>query len=562
MNAGGSAVPRTQQLVSVSITKTANRITTARLVYLDGSASSSNFPLSSSATFVPGTEIEVLAGATGSPTSLFVGLVVKQSLKVRDHSASKLIVECRHKVTKLSVGRKSAYFHDQSDSDIIAALLSGAGVHVDVENTSLTHKQLVQYCSTDWDFLLTRAEANGLLVFTNDSKVLVKKPVMRTATARLLFGATVLEMDAEIDARDQYDAVQGASWDSAQQEVVLHDAADPGLDGPGNFSTSDLAGVVALDHLTLSNASLPDQEAQAWADAAWLKSKLSKASGRIKCEGIGTVNPGDTVTLAGVGDRMNGDVFVTGVRHEFDLVHGWKTHVQFGGTTKWFAEEAMVAPPRAGALLPPVNGLQIGIVVSNEDPEGEDRVQVRMPLVNASDDGAWCRVAAVDAGKERGFFFRPEIGDEVVLGFLNDDPRQAVVLGMLHSSAKPAPIKGSDTNDEKVYQSRAKMKLSFNDDKKVALISTPAGNSLTLSEDEKSVTIADQNGNTIELNADGITIESSKALTLKAGTDVTITSGTSFSVKGGTSLKLEGASGAELSSSVLTTVKGNPLMLN
>ncbi|MEO7997237.1 MAG: type VI secretion system tip protein VgrG [Gemmatimonadaceae bacterium] len=555
-------MPRSQQLISASVTKAANRIATARLVYLDGSPASGDFPLSNGKTFVPGTEVEVQAGTTNDPVSIFSGLVVKQSLKVRDHSAPQLILECRHKVIKLAVGRKSAYFHDQSDSDIIESLLSGAGVKTDIESTSVKHKQLVQYCSTDWDFLLTRAEANGRLVFTNDANVAVRKPAMGSAQVTLLLGATVLEMDAEIDSRDQFEAVQSQTWDSAQQEVLSKDAADPQLKGPGNFTTTELADVVGLDRITVSSASVPEDEAQAWADAAWLKSKLSKASGRIKCEGIATINPGDTVSLGGVGDRLNGDVFVTGVRHEFDLVQGWKTHIQFGGTTEWFAEETQVSAPRAGALLPAVNGLQIGVVVGNEDPDGEHRVQVRMPLVNANDEGAWCRVAAVDAGDDRGFFFRPEIGDEVVLGFLNDDPRQAVVLGMLHSSAKPAPLTASDANDLKVYQSRAKMKLSFDDSKKTVVISTPAGNSITLSEDETAIKIADQNGNKIEMTADGITIESAKALTLKAGTEVNIESGTSMSAKGGTSLKLEGSASVELSSSAATVVKGTPIKLN
>ena len=37
-----------------------------------------------------------------------------------------------------------------------------------------------------------------------------------------------------------------------------------------------------------------------------------------------------------------------------------------------------------------------------------------------------------DAGENRGSFWRPEIGDEVVLGFLNSDPRDAIILGMLN----------------------------------------------------------------------------------------------------------------------------------
>ena len=352
------------------------------------------------------------------------------------------------------------------------------------------------------------------------------------------------------------------TWDAAQQSLLEKEAADPNLNAPGNLSSDELAAVMALDYYRLQHVAVSEDEAQAWADAQWLKSQMSKLSGRVKCEGIASVNPGDIVTLSGMGDRYNGNVFVTGVRHDFDLVQGWKTHIQFGNVEKWLAEEHNIAAPPAAALLPGVNGLQIGVVVSNEDPDGEHRVRVKMPLVNDEEDGTWARVAAVDAGHERGFFFRPEIGDEVVLGFLNDDPRQAVILGMLHSSAKASPLQGSDDNHEKVYQSRSKMKIYLDDEKKVMQLETPAGNKLTLSEEDKAIKIEDQNDNKITMTQDGIKIESSKAIELKAGTELTIESGTSLSAKGGTDLKLEGTSGAEFSSTATTKVKGSLVQIN
>jgi Rhs element Vgr protein len=559
----GEAVAREHQLLSAQVTKTVNRISSARLVYLDGSASTSDFPLSNASTFVPGEEVEVLAGTGDDPVSLFKGVVIRQAIKVRDRTGPQLVVECRHKAVKLTVGRKSACFVDQSDGDILSTLLSNAGVDGDVESTPVTHPQQVQFRSTDWDFLLARAEANGKLVLTNDDRIAVEAPSFSgEPVCALQFGATILELDAEIDARLQFSAVKSVSWDPAGQALIEKEAADPGVNGPGNLSSDDLAAVVSLNSYQLAHAALAEEEAQAWADAEWLKSKMSKVSGRVKCEGIGTVNPGDLVTLSGVGERFGGDVFVTGVRHEFDMVQGWKTHIQFGSTDKWAAEEREVTAPKAGALLPAVNGLQIGTVASNEDPEGEHRVQIRLPLVNNEEDGIWARVASLDAGEERGFFFRPEIGDEVVVGFLDDDPRRAVILGMLHSSAKAAPLQGSDDNHEKVYQSRSKMKLYFDDDKKVMQLETPAGNKVTLSEEDKAVTIADQNGNKIEMTKDGIKIESGKAIELKAGTEVKLESGTAFSAKGGTELKLEGTSAAELSSTATTKVKGGIVQLN
>jgi len=568
----GQAMAREHQLLGASITKEVNRLAAARLTYLDGAAASGEFPLSESDLFLPGAEVEILAGPDNDPVSLFQGIVVRQSLRIRQQGSAQLVVDCRHQAVKLTVGRKNAYYFDQKDSDIIATLLDNASLSsADVEATRVSHKQLVQYQATDWDFLVMRAEANGKLVLTNGANVVVKAPHLGgSAACTLLFGATILELDAEMDCRQQYQAVRSSSWDAAQQSVDNKDGADPGIAEPGNVAAGDLAGVAGLDHVQLQSASLVADEAQAWADAQWLSSQMARVSGLIKCEGIGTLQPGDLAALDGVGKRFNGKVFVSGVRHDFDTVQGWKSHLQFGRSARWLGEEPSVSAPAAGALLPAVHGLQIGVVVSNEDPDGEDRVRVRMPLVDQESDGTWARVATLDAGKERGFFFRPELDDEVLLGFLNDDPRQVVILGMLHSSAHPAPLAGSDDNHEKLYQSRSKMKLYFNDDTKVMRLETPAGNGITLSEADKAIKIVDQSGNKIEMTPDGITIESCKAITLKSGTEQKIESGStltmessgSCAIKAGADLKLEGSSGAELSSGATTKVKGSMVQLN
>ena len=558
----GKPVEREHQLLSASVSLVANRIASARLVYLDGSAAAADFPLSNSELFTPGKKVEILAGSGSKTSSLFKGIVVRHAIRVRDHSASQLIVECRHPAMKLAIARRNASYFDQSDSEIIETLLGAAAG--DIESTPVKHKQLVQYRTTDWDFVLARATANGKLLWPKDDKVVAKAPVLAgEASATLQFGATLLELDAEIDARTQYAAVRGVSWDPAQQAVVEVDGAAPSFAGPGNLAADDLAAVAGIKRMELRHAALTEAEAQAWADATWLRARLDKASGRAKCEGIATIKPGDTVALAGAGERFNGKVFVTGVRHEFDLVQGWKTHIQFGGVDADRAREGdEMSQEGAGGLLAHVNGLQIGVVVSNEDPDGEHRVRIRLPLVGADDEGIWARVASLDAGADRGFFFRPEVGDEVVAGFLDEDPRRAVILGMLHSSANAAPLQGSDDNNQKVYKSRAGMRLFFDDDQKVLTIDTPAGNAITLSEADKSIVLADQNGNTITLDADGVHIESAKAFEMKAGTEVKLESGTSFGAKGGTELKLEGGTQAEISSSATTKVSGGVVQIN
>ncbi|HQU78823.1 MAG TPA: type VI secretion system tip protein VgrG [Azonexus sp.] len=559
IKAGGEAVPREHQLLAVSVTVAVNRIAAAKLVYVDGAASTGQFPLSDSDLFKPGQRVEILAGAGRDSTSVFIGKVVRQGVRVREAAASQLVVECRHEAMKLSVADRSADYFEQSDSEVIEALLGNAGVGAEVEATSLKHKQLLQYQCTDWDFLLDRARANGQLAWCEGEKVLVRKPALDgAAVCTLQYGATLLEFEGEIDARLQHPSVKGASWDAAGQEAIEVEAATPGFTAPGNLGSDELAGV-ADRPCDVRHPALPEAEAQAWVDGIALYRRLDQVSGRGKCEGIASLRPGVVVELAGLGRRFNGKVLVTGVRHEFSLVQGWKTHVQFGGVD--LEAPRPVSAPAAGGLLPAVSGLQIGIVTSNEDPDNEHRVRVRLPLLGLAGDGLWARVASLDAGDDRGFFFRPEIGDEVTVGFLDADPRHPVILGMLHSSAKPAPLQGSDDNHEKMYKSRSGMKLHFDDDKKVVTLATPAGNSITLSDEGKSLTLADQNGNSIKMDSDGIHLKSAKAVEFKASTETKMEAGTGISIKATTELKLEGAS-AELKGSAMAKLSGAMVQIN
>lgn len=558
VKAGGQAVPREHQLLSVSVTLAANRIAAARLVYVDGAASSGQFPLSDGDLFKPGQGIEILAGAGRDSTSVFVGTVVRQGARVRDAAASQLVVDCRHAAMKLAVTERSSDYFDQSDSDIIEAVLGAAGVGADVEPTRLQHKQVLRYQSTDWDFILARARANGQLVWCEGDKVVVRKPALSGSTVcTLQYGATLLEFEGEIDARLQHAEYKGTSWDAASQSAVEVQAATPAFTPTGNLGSDDLA-AVADQAFDLRHPALPEAETQAWVDGVALVRRVDQVSGRGKCQGIATVKPGAVVELAGLGRRFNGKVLVTGVRHEFSLVQGWKTHVQFGGID-------LAAPPRqskADGLLPSVAGLQIGVVTSNEDPDGEHRVRVKLPLLGLSSDGLWARVASPDAGDDRGFFFRPEIGDEVTVGFLADDPRHPVILGMLHSSAKAAPLTGSDDNHEKMLKTRSGMKVHFDDDKIVMTLATPAGNSIVLDEDQKSLTLADQNGNKLVMDSDGIHIESAKAIAWKAGTETKMEAAAGFEIKAGSELKLEGGASAELKGGGMAKLSGAMVQIN
>lgn len=560
---GGTVVPRTYNVLSLIVNKEVNRIASATIILADGDPAKESFEISNKPDFEPGKEIEIKAGYRADEETIFKGIVIKHGIKVRKNG-SLLIIECRDKAVKMTNVCKSKYFLDSKDSDMMEELIDSYGIDKDVQGTAITHKQTVQYNTTDWDFVLCRADVNGLLCICNDGKLSIKKPDFSSAEVLTLqYGATIHDLDAEIDARFQFKIVRGSAWNFTDQELLDSvEAEDPGIPEAGNISKDDLAGVIDEEAYTLYHSGkIEEPELQQWVNAKMLKHQLAKIRGKVKTDGSAEVLPGTIIKLNGAGERFEGKLFVTGVRHEVDKGN-WQTIIQFGVNPEWFAQAYNVEQTNAGALLPGIKGLQIGIVTKLEsDPDGEDRIQVKIPVINKDEEGTWCRVASLDAGEKRGMFFRPEIDDEVIVGFIDNDPRHAVVLGMLNSSAKPAPITAADDNHEKGYVSRSEMKMIFNDDKKTFTIETPGGNKVVISEDEKKIHLEDQNGNKITMNEDGIKLESIKDIIMKATGDMKC-DGVNIEMKSSAQAKLEGSAGAELKSGGTTKVNGSMVQIN
>jgi Rhs element Vgr protein len=379
---------------------------------------------------------------------------------------------------------------------------------------------------------------------------------------QLAFGSDLYELEVETDARHQFEDARGEAWDPASQALVSADGTHPSFTPSGNQSASDLAAVIGHGPEELRHGGrLSEPELKAWASGRLLRSRMAMIRGRVKCQGDAAFKPGVMVELRGVGARFSGNIYLTGVRHEISS-GSWASDLQFGLAPWPLRETIPVEAPAAAGLVAPLHGLQIGVVEALQgDPDGEERIRVKLPIVSAQAPGVWARLALPDAGNNRGCILRPEIGDEVVLGFFDGDPRDAVVLGALHSSAKPSPIPPSDDNHEKGLISRSELKLHFNDDTKVMTLSTPGGNTVVLSDDAQGVLVEDQNGNKIELSSQGITLESAGSLTLKAQGDV-ILEGVNVNVTASAQLKAEGSAGAEVSTSAVAVLKGSLVQIN
>jgi len=561
------------EIMSISVTKEVNRIPVAKIIVRDGDAASGDFEISNLDEFIPGNKIKIKLGFDGDETLAFQGIIIKHALKVRENGNTQLQIECRDEAVKLTIGRRNRYYENLKDSELFDDLIGRySGLTSDPEATVLTHRELVQHLVTDWDFMLLRAEANGMLVIVNDGMIKIVKPDTSSDPAlQVTYGSSLLEFEAEMDARDQWKNVKATSWDYANQQ--LFDASTSEISSfseNGNIEGSELANAINLESYDMHHSGpLLEQELQDWADGLMLRSRLAKIRGRAKVTGFPGIKPGDIVKLAGVGERFNGKAYITAVKQE--MGNGmWDTHIQFGLDPKRYGEKfSNLNDLQSAGLVSAVHGLQIGKVVQlQNDPAGEDRILVRVPVIDQNAQGIWMRVASLDAGTNRGAFFRPEIDDEVIVGFINDDPRHAVVLGMLNSSAKPAPFTAQDNNHEKGFTTRSGMHLHFNDDTKTITIDTPAGNSLQLDEQGTKIEIADQNSNKITLDTAGITLNSPKNVEIKAGVNLTLSAAASLSIGGATlSVKADGNVGIEgavtkLSAQGINEISGSLVKIN
>jgi Rhs element Vgr protein len=581
----GVSMPETAKVISIETDHGVNRIPRALITLVDGDMPSGDFPLADAGHFKPGTEIVINAGYVGESKDdvqhmVFTGVVIKHSVKIDGDNESRLMIECAHKALAMTIGRKNATYIDRKDSEIIADLIGNyRGLSASVDATTFTHKTLLQYYTSDWDYLLNRAELNGLWVTFNANQLCVNAPNPKASPVlTLTYGDSLIEFEASLDACSQVEAITSTSWDPATQQVVQATARPAELTKQGDIAAAALAQVLNIGTLGLQTAAALDPDVlKAWSNAEQTKAALSRIYGRMKFHGSAAAKPGVVLTLKGVGKHFNGNVIATRVRHR--LANGeWHTDVEFGMSSDVVPEAHAARVRNVGAGAGAISGLHIGVVTMlDTDPQGQCRIQVAIPLMNAQPGGVWARLANFYASSGYGAFIVPEIGDEVVLGFFNNDPSCPVVLGSLYSSKHAPPYAPTAQNDVKALVTRSKLKMEFDDGKKIITLITPANNKVVIDDHNASILLEDQHGNKVALGASGISLESSKDISIKAQGNVTFsatrnveiaalgdvnTTALNINSAANASLVAKAAVNAELSAGAQTTIKAALVAIN
>lgn len=567
------------QVVSITLQEGIHKIPSAQLVIIDGSASEENFEISDKDVFKPRKKIEILLGYHGNNETVFKGIIISNAHQVNNHCCE-LHIECRDEKIKMTVTRTGRTFENRTDADIVQQLLqenqSADAERTDKDDTEksrIRHEQLVQWDVTDWDFMISRIDVNGYISLLRNGVMKVRKPDLTAPTVlSLTHGVNIMEFHADMDSRVQTTDSETYTWDYSNQKVRKTVSEDPkGIDQNKNpveegsrKTIKDVIGDISSvlqKPLKMIAAYMSEEAQQAISDSKKLKQVLSAIKGTVKFQGVSKELTGNFIQLNGFGSSFDGSAFVSAIQHEYN--DGcWTTEATLGWDEKFFSENTNPQHPASAAgQVSAIQGLHTGIVTSIEDKTGEYRVKTRLPLVNENDEGVYARIATLDAGKGRGTFFRPELDDEVLIGFMNNDPRHPVILGMLHSSNKTSPLEPEAANNQKGYISRSGIKMLFDDEKKSFHIETPGNRVIDIDDEAGTITIQDANSNKLLMDENGISIETAKDLTLKAGKSISL-SAPQISAKADTSISVEGSVSTTVKSGGITEVKGSIVKIN
>lgn len=166
-------------------------------------------------------------------------------------------------------------------------------------------------------------------------------------------------------------------------------------------------------------------------------------------------------------------------------------------------------------------GVYSASVVENRDPENLARVLVRvsgLPEATGTVD-LWARVATMMAGRNRGTWFIPDVGDEVLVAFERGDVKAPYVLGSLWNGKARPPAEPAAV---KLIRSRNGMTIRLRDDNTSVVIETPGGQRITLQDGPGSVRVEDATGNAVTLAAAGVTVGSATTVTVNASARVVL----------------------------------------
>lgn len=402
----------------------ANGIPTAKLsLSVPGNALDDLSKESEIALCQPGKQLFISIESKQKNTELFSGIITTSELTLT-REKPELVLTLKHLLVQLDNVVRSQVFTDITDQQIIESLCP---FKIDTDADALIktrHEQRIQFRCTDWQMLRQCLEANGAWLSADTSRIRIFRPALSNLADHTLTsdkGKSLKTAHWQFSALDQPKTLSLRSWDitaqaglsvEAKTALLGKDALDP--------QTGD---TLSEKKWELSYGTSPSRDVlQQKANSILQQLQLRRVQGEFTVEGTLDYHPGQTLKLVGYGQHFDGTGIISAVSHMITPSR-WTTTITLG-------ERGLipVAAVQQTGFLP-------GIVV-NSPSEGSQRlgrVKIRLKMLNNLQNEIWARFAMPYASVNGSFFCYPEFGDEVVVGFFDNDPDYPVIIGSMHN---------------------------------------------------------------------------------------------------------------------------------
>ena len=190
-----------------------------------------------------------------------------------------------------------------------------------------------------------------------------------------------------------------------------------------------------------------------------------------------------------------------------------------------------------------IAGVVVGTVTNTKDDAGLNRVKVKLPWISEGDESPWARVVTPMAGNNRGLYFPPEVGDEVLVMFERGDANIPYVIGALWNGKDKAPAGNADGNNNlRVIRSRSGHVITLNDEsgkETFEIVDASGKNSIVIDTANNRIAITSEQDIALAAPNGTVTI-SAKTIDLKASGEGTFTAGGKMTVRAKDDLAVQG----------------------
>lgn len=340
----------------------------------------------------------------------------------------------------------------------------------------------VQYSESDFSFLCRIAQKKGQWFYFNGEELVFGKPKSKNFT--LEYGRSLHSFNIEMRAKSLGFEYMG--YDPSNGETQRASSSEANYQ-PEGYSKSVFESSKKLfpnSSTMLYFHSLEEGNSKTHLTDRVTTQLQSRAADLVTAKGdsdetglrIGDVinikEPAFSLTgnlLDGLQEQNFGSYIITDIMHICDESGNY--HNTFDAVP-----DTVVSPPYGNVHSFPVAESQPATVISNDDPAGLGRIQVAFAW--QKDSGAntpWIRMTNPHSGGGKGFYFIPEVGEEVLVGFEGGNAEKPFVLGAMYNGSALSEYHTSG-NDKKVIQTRSGTKVIMNDAEGSIFIEDPSGN--------------------------------------------------------------------------------------